>query len=252
MSLLSGFRNCLAFLTVIPLGMDENGIRQAAFYMPIFPIVGLLSGFLAGAFVWTLRLVLPSTVAAMLGVGFILLVNGVQHLDGLLDFGDGLMCHGPRERKLRVMRDPQTGAGGLSLGIVVLITTALSIAALQRSNVVQSLVVSEVAAKFSMVFEAWAGKSARRGMNTAFVNAMHGRHGNSKMMASLIILVLISVPLLRQVGLLVTFVAILVSIVTLALANRNFGGITGDVMGATNEITRLLSLLIILGVSQWA
>lgn len=227
-------------------------MRQAASYMPIFPIVGLLTGFLVGAFVWTLELLLPSAVAGMLGVGLILLVNGVQHLDGLLDFGDGLMCHGPRERKLRVMRDPQTGAGGLSLGIVVLVTTALCISALQRSSVIQSLVVSEVAAKFSMVFDAWAGKSARRGMNTAFVNAMHGRHRNSKMMASFIILVLISVPLLRQVGLLVTFVAILVSIVTVALANRNFGGITGDVMGATNEITRLLSLLTILGASQWA
>jgi adenosylcobinamide-GDP ribazoletransferase len=134
----------------------------------------------------------------------------------------------------------------------VLITTALSIAALERSSVIQSLVVSEVAAKFSMVFDAWAGKSARRGMNTAFVNAMHGGHRNSKMMASFIILVLISVPLLRQVGLLATFVAILVSIVILALANRNFGGITGDVMGATNEVTRLLSLLTILGAAQWA
>jgi adenosylcobinamide-GDP ribazoletransferase len=227
-------------------------MRQAASYMPIFPIVGLLSGFLAGAFVWMLELVLPSTVAGMLGVGLILLVNGVQHFDGLLDFGDGLMCHGTRERKLRVMQDPQTGAGGLSLGIVVLITTALCISALQRSNVVQGLVVSEVAAKFSMVFEAWAGKSARSGMNTAFVNAMHGRHSNARMMASLVILLLVSVPLLRQVGLLVTFVAILVSMVTLAVANRNFGGITGDVMGATNEITRLFSLLTILGASQWA
>lgn len=231
--------------------MDEDGLRQAAAYMPIFPIVGALVGLLAGGFVWTLALMLPSTVVGMLGFGFILLVNGVQHTDGLLDFGDGLVCHGSRERKLRVMRDPQTGAGGLSLGIVVLITTALSIGSLERSSVLQSLAVSEAAAKFSMVFEAWAGKSAHRGMNTFFVNAMHSTHRNSRMMASVFILLIVSVLLLRQVGLLVTLVAILVPTIIATIANRAFGGITGDVMGATNEISRLFSLLTIVGASQW-
>lgn len=251
MSFLSGLRNCLGFLTVIPVGIDEDGMRQAASYMPIFPAVGAFVGLLAGAFVWTLALILPSTVVGMLGVGFIILVNGVQHTDGLLDLGDGLMCHGSRIRKLRVMRDPQTGAGGLSLGVVVLITTALSIANLGKSSVLQSLVVSEAAAKFSMVFEARAGKSAHRGMNTVFVNAMHATHRNSRILASLFTLLIVSVPLLRQVGLLVTLVAVLVPTIILAIANRALGGITGDVMGATNEITRLFSLLTILGASQW-
>lgn len=251
MSFLGGLKNCLAFLTIIPVGMDEDGIRQAASYMPLFSLVGALVGLMAGAFVWILGLVLPSAVVGILGVGLILLVNGVQHVDGLLDFGDGLMCHGSRERKLRVMRDPATGAGGLALGIVVLVTTALSISALNRSIMVQGLIVCEAAAKFSMVFEAWAGKSAREGMNTVFVNAMHARYGNPKMIASVTMLVLISFPLLRQVGLLVSLVAILVSIIILGVAQRNLGGITGDVMGATNEITRLVSLLVILGASQW-
>jgi adenosylcobinamide-GDP ribazoletransferase len=231
--------------------MDEDGILETASYMHFFPLVGALVGLLAGAFAWVLGLVLPSAVVGMLGVGLILLVNGLQHADGLLDFGDGLMCHGSRERKLRVMQDPATGAGGLALGIVVLVTTALSISDLNRSILVQSLIVCEAAAKFSMVFEAWAGKSARAGMNTVFVNAMHARYGNSKATASVVILLVVSVLLLRQVGLLVGLVSILVSIAILTIARRNFGGITGDVMGATNEITRLVSLLAVLGATQW-
>jgi adenosylcobinamide-GDP ribazoletransferase len=231
--------------------MDDDGIREAASYMPVFPIVGALLGLMAGVFVWALGFILPVTVVGMLGVGFILFLNGVQHTDGLLDFGDGLMCHGSRERKLRVMRDPQTGAGGLCLGVVVIFGSAMSIAGLERSSVVQSLVVSEAAAKFSMVFEAWAGKSAHKGMNTMFVGAMHGKHGHSKMVAALITLLLISSLSLRQIGPVVTLVSILVSMILILVAVRNFGGLTGDVMGATNEITRLFSLLTILGVSHW-
>ncbi len=231
--------------------MDDDGIREAASYMPVFPIVGALLGLMAGVFVWALGFILPVTVVGMLGVGFILFLNGVQHTDGLLDFGDGLMCHGSRERKLRVMRDPQTGAGGLCLGVVVIFGSAMSIAGLERSSVVQSLVVSEAAAKFSMVFEAWAGKSAHKGMNTMFVDAMHWKHRHSKMVASLITLLLISSLLLRQIGPVVTLVSILVSMILIFVAERNFGGLTGDVMGATNEITRLFSLLTILDASHW-
>jgi adenosylcobinamide-GDP ribazoletransferase len=251
LGILRGFKNSLAFLTIIPVGMDNDGIAQSAAHMPLFPVVGSLIGLLAGGFVWALELVLPSMVVGILGVGFLLLVNGVQHMDGLLDFGDGLMCHGSRKRRLRVMRDPQTGAGGLSLGVVVLVGTAMSIASLQRVNLVPSLIASEAAAKFATVFEAWGSRAAHRGMSSLFVDAMHQGHGSSKLVGSLSILLLISVSLLRQLGLLVSLVAILVSTAFIAIANRVLGGITGDVMGATNEITRLVSLLTILGAARW-
>jgi adenosylcobinamide-GDP ribazoletransferase len=251
LGVVSGVKNCLAFLTIIPVGMDPDGMAQAASYMPLFPAVGAFIGLLAGAFVWLLELGLPSSVAGILGVGFLLLLNGAQHMDGLLDFGDGLMVHGSRERRLRVMRDPQTGAGGLSLGVVVLVATALSISSLQRAILLPSLVVCEAGAKFAMVFEAWGSKAAHRGMGTIFVDAMHRRYGTTKLVGSLLILLAISFPLLRPLSFLISLIAILVSAVMIAIANKLFGGITGDVMGATNEIARLLSLLTVLGAARW-
>jgi len=37
----------------------------------------------------------------------------------------------------------------------------------------------------------------------------------------------------------------------LSISRKAFGGITGDTMGATNELSRLVSLLIIVGATQW-
>lgn len=252
MSVLSGLKNSLAFLTVIPVGMDEDGVAQAAKYMPSFPIIGAMIGFASGIVVWTLHGFLPSLIVGMLGLGFILLLTGVHHTDGLLDFGDAAMFRGSPEEKMRVMRDQQTGAAGLSLGLVVLLTTAFSIAALDRSIVIQTLAASEASAKFAMVFQAWAGKSARKGLNTPFVEAMHGRWRALRLATAFGILLATSVVALQIVGMVVTLAGLLVAVTVLMISERQFRGITGDVMGATNELTRLASLLVVLVIAKWA
>ena len=253
LGILSGLKNSIVFLTILPVGMDVDGFYQTAKYMPLYPIVGAMIGLLAGVFAWVIFPILPPLIVGMLGLGFILLITGVHHTDGLLDFGDAVMYHGSRKEKIRVMHDPTTGAGGLSLGLIVLVTTALSIAELNRALIIPGLVASEAAAKFAMTFQAWAGKSAHDGMNRPFIRSMHEKKWRSLRMAVAFVLVLsVSVIALQTVGIAVVAAASGVAIVLLMIAMRQFGGVTGDVMGATNDITRLLSLIVILGLIRWA
>jgi adenosylcobinamide-GDP ribazoletransferase len=245
LGLLGGLKNSIAFLTIIPVGMDSDGVIQAARYMPIFPLIGAFVGFAAGTLVWGLSHFLPNLLVGALGLGFLLLVNGVQNTDGLLDFGDALMCHGSRRRKLRVMRDPHTGAGGFALGLIVLLATALAIASLDNTKAIERLVAVEAAAKFSMVLEAGLGKSAQKGINTFFVRTMHARR-QLCLGTSFVLFFAISALALQVTGFIVCLIAIGTTVVMLALATRAFGGITGDVMGATNEVTRLIAMIAIL------
>jgi len=244
LSLLSGLKNSIAFLTILPVGMDRDGLSIAASYMPIYPVIGAVVGLLVGLVVWALEFFLEPLIAGMIGVGLLLLINGVQHFDGLLDFGDGLMFHGTRSGKLRVMRDPTTGAGGLALGLVILSIAAFGIATLPFPFIVVGVIVAEAAANFSMVFVTGISKAAHRGMGSVFVEAMHN-HQPLRITTSFIIFLVISVLSLRLLGLVVALGAILAALLMSAIASRHFGGITGDVMGATNEISRTISLLLI-------
>ena len=244
-------RNVFAFLTIIPIGMDPDGLRLAAKYMPIFPIIAGIIGLVGGIIVWCLDPVLPSLLAGTIGLGVILLINGAQHVDGLLDFGDGIMCHGSRARKLKVMRDPHTGAGGFTLGWVILSATVFAIAALTRTIVIQALVISEAAGAFAMVFQAWAGHTAHKGMSSGFVDAMHSHWRIMRIISSTLILLAIALPVSFTLGLVVACAAVLVSSIMLNVSNRAFGGITGDVMGATHEVTRLVTLVVILVGTSW-
>lgn len=251
MRVLRGIRNVVAFLTIIPVGMDKDGISLAAEFLPIIPVVGALVGLIGGVFTWSLESVLTPTFCGTLGLGMLLLINGAQHIDGLLDFGDGIMCHGSRRRRLRVMRDPHVGAGGFTLGVIVISASVFAIASLSRNVIISALVVSESAANFSMVFQAWAGRSAHSGMSSQFIESMHVRWRNCRVLLSALFLLLIALPILSVIGLLVAFAAMVVSSGMLVISNKSFGGITGDVMGATNEITRLVSLTVILVGLRW-
>jgi adenosylcobinamide-GDP ribazoletransferase len=182
----------------------------------------------------------------------LLLITGLHHTDGLLDFGDGVMAHGTFEHKIEVMHDKLTGAGGLSLGIMTMLITALAIGQLKIGLIVGGVIVVEASAKLSMVVAAWAGKSVHEGMNTPFLEAMRGGKGDLRLIVAVIISFAIALPLLRWAGTFTVLAGIITSLVMVAIAHRHFNGVTGDVFGATNELTRMVCVIVLLAVAAWA
>jgi adenosylcobinamide-GDP ribazoletransferase len=231
--------------------------------MFLFPLIGAFIGLLAGIFAWVTSQFLPSLVVGALALGFLLLITGLHHTDGLLDFGDGVMYHGSAERKIEIMHDQLTGAGGLTLGIMTFLITALSIAELITiieslvivevwSTIIESLVIVEVSAKLSMVIGAWAGKAVHTGMSSSFIEAMHGKKGHARLIAALALSFGIAVPLLWLPGAVTVLAAVIASLIMVGISHRHFRGVTGDVLGATNELTRMVSLIVLLAVIRWA
>jgi len=249
--MLKEVKNLIAFLTIIPVGMDPDCLTDAANYMYLFPLVGAFIGLLAGIFAWLLLNILAALIVGILTLGFILLITGLHHTDGLLDFGDGIMYQGPLERKIEIMHDQQTGAGGLTLGLVTILTTAFCIAQLDQNFIIQSLIASEVSAKLAMVIMASVGRSASNGMNTYFVNAMHGQFRNLRITVALFIAFSIALALLSVVGFTAVIAGLAVALVLIKISSRHFKGVTGDVFGAGNELARLGSLIAILAVIKW-
>jgi len=252
--MLKEIKNLLSFLTAIPISMDKDLLIDSAKCMFLFPLIGAFIGLLAGAFAWATSLVLPSLVVGALTLGALLLLTGLHHTDGLLDFGDGVMAPGSAERTNENMHDQVSGAGGLSLGIMTFLVTAFAIAELTQLNsniIIQSIVVVEVAAKLSMVVATWAGKAVHTGMNSPFMEAMHGKYGNARLIVALAISFAITVPLLWLAGVVTLLAAVISSLVMVGIAHRHFKGVTGDVLGATNELTRMVSLIVLLAVIPW-
>jgi adenosylcobinamide-GDP ribazoletransferase len=249
--MLKEIKNLLSFLTTIPVRMDQDMLTDTAKCMFLFPLVGAFIGLLAGLCGWATSQFLPSLVVGALVLGFLLLITGLHHTDGLLDFGDGIMAHGSPERKIEIMHDQLTGAGGLSLGIMTFLITTFAISELDSGIIIQGLVVVEISAKLSMVVGAWAGKAVHEGMNSSFLEAMHGNKGTARLVAALVISFVIAMPLLWLTGAVTVLAAILASLIMVEVAHRHFKGVTGDVLGATNELARMFSLITLLAMTKW-
>jgi len=251
-------KNLLSFLTIFPVTMDKDMLSDCAKNMWVFPLIGAFIGLLAGVFGWVAYHFLPSIVVGVLVLALLLLLTGLHHTDGLLDFGDGVMAHGTAEHKIEVMHDQLTGAGGLSLGIMTMLITALAIGQLSGDGlfkiplIIGGIITIESSAKLAMVIMARAGKSVHKGMNSPFLEAMHGSKGNLLLIVAVIISFVIALPLLCWAGVFTVLAAIVTSLVMVAIAHKHFNGVTGDVFGATNEITRMICVIVLLAVVAWA
>ena len=240
--------------------MDKDLLTDCAKNMWAFPLIGAFLGLLAGLFGWVATIFLPSLVVGALALALLLWMTGLHHTDGLLDFGDGVMVHGTPEKKIEVMHDQLTGAGAIGLALMTYIVTAFAFASLGGNQnilgfrvplILPALIVIELCAKLSMVVAARAGRSVHQGMNSSFLQAMHGNGGNWRLALALVISFAVALPLLGLGGIYVVLAAIVTGLVMVGVAHRNFNGVTGDAFGSTNELTRMVCAVVLLAVVAW-
>ena len=232
-----------SFLTILPT--SNATLDEIAKYMYLFPIVGIIIGILVGSFGFGLSFLLDPIIVSFLVVTSIVIITGIHHADGLADFADGLMVKGSKEKKLNAMKDLSTGSAGVVAIVLYLIGLVIAISFTNGFDLFKAILISEILAKFSMVLMASFGPSASLGSNSPFVSVMKDK----KKLAAAFIIMLIPVMVIGEfTGFVMLSVTIILTTFLLALSIRSFGGITGDVLGATNELTRLASLMVFVSI----
>lgn len=131
----------------------------------------------------------------------------------------------------------------MTLGMMTLLVSALAFSQLNANVIIQSVIVVEISAKLAMVVGAWAGKSVHKGMASVFLDVMHGKLGNARLATAVLISLFVAVLLLWLNGAIVVLVACVAGLVMVEIAHRHFKGVTGDVLGATNELARMAAVV---------
>ena len=240
-------RALLAFFTVLPIAAPGPSLEEAARKAYLLPFVGLLVG-LPGAALLLLASTIPPGVAATLALGVTLLAAGLHHTDGVLDVGDALMVRESPLRRREVLKDARVGVGAVGALFIVYAPSLASLAALADASPLRAataLLAGEVAARSAMLLLLVFGQPADASSSSLyFVRSLkRGSRRSAALVLGLALPPLILLPLGWAALLLALVAPAATTLFVLTLAKRAFGGISGDVAGATGELARAVLLV---------
>jgi adenosylcobinamide-GDP ribazoletransferase len=226
----------LQFTTILPLGKPQDFERFAR-HSYLLPVAGYVIGLLVALPVFFIH---DRVIAAAAATAGVILLSGAHHFDGLLDLGDALMVHGEREKRVRALTDRYVGAGGIAAGFLVTLLLFAGFTAVPW--IVPAVIIGEVGAKFSMAFLTAYGPPFKEGIH----QYLHGfARPYFPFLSLLACLPLIFLPICPVALATAAIIMIACPAVMLRVSEELFGGINGDVVGATHEITRAAIVLAI-------
>jgi adenosylcobinamide-GDP ribazoletransferase len=236
----------LVFCSRLPLAratpFADGAIGKAAW---AFPVAGLAIGVIGAAvYVLAHRLGLPPWPAAALSVTATLVVTGCLHEDGLADTADGFGGGKTREQKLEIMRDSRTGAYGVSALAMSLLLRVGALASFgDTRSVVWALIAAHTAARAAMPVLMWLLPPAR---NDGLSFQAGRPPGDSMAAAVAIAFIVLLFCLLPGRGVMASIVLIAAVALMAWLSTRQIEGQTGDVLGALEQVSEILVLLVAL------
>jgi adenosylcobinamide-GDP ribazoletransferase len=239
------FLGALIFLTRIPVGKQyefrSEDLPRSTLY---FPIVGMIIGLLGGLVLFCTEPFFPPVVAVLLCMGVTVGVTGALHEDGLADTADGLIGGLEPQRRLEIMKDSRLGSYGaivlwFSLTAKLFVLTAL----LEKGvfTAVCALIVAHGLGRAATVTLLFSHQYVRRDESKAspFGNTVRLKEFVTALLAP----ILISFALLGSKAMLPLIVAAAATWAAGVYFQKKIGGITGDCLGATNQLVELACYL---------
>ena len=234
------------FLTAIPLSRSTHDAKpeELAASMSWYPLVGCLLGLLlATADLFLARFFSTQVTSLALMLLLIGITRGL-HQDGLADMVDGLAGGRTVQARLAIMKDGRIGAIGatglfLSLGLRYAGLNTLPV-----GEHIALLISMPVVGRWAMVVGAFRATYARSegGLAQPFLAYLSWLHLCAATLTAGLVLALLLGPWTALGSLLLGAVLIRLSMVWF---HRMFGGTTGDLLGATNEVAEILFIVIV-------
>ena len=241
MSLGAGIRLSLTTLTVLPIRGGRVDRPAAAVAMSVAPAVGALLGLALAGILWLLREAqAPPLVAAAVTVAAAALLTRGMHLDGLADTIDALGSYRSGDAALDIMKKADIGPFGVAAVALTLLIQAAALTAVP----VAAVVVAWAAGRLAVTVACRRGVPAARPQGLGALVAGTVPVPVAALAAAVVVVAAAAAtPDRPWQGPAAVAASLLVVVALVRHGVRRFGGITGDVLGASVELATTVTLL---------
>lgn len=266
---MNNFLWTLGFLTIIPIDR-ENRLKPKG-KIPVvywFPVVGLCIGIFLSLAYLPLSVFFPPLVDTALIILLSVTITGAMHLDGLADTCDGIWGGWNREKRLEIMKDSRIGGFG-AIGLICLLglkyVSLLSVGEISPVNCLPfgiginciscfippglvnkgvAFLLMPVAGRWAQVCAAGLSTYARSESGTGSIIA--GGTTRKQVFSAALFPIFLFWFFYHLYGFVIFAIITIFTLVWIWYIKKKIGGMTGDTLGATNEIAELVFLLNIL------
>lgn len=236
---MSGFKAAVGFLTRIPVNVGHLEHGSLARAVRWFPAVGALIGVLVGGAYLSLHDLLGSLVAASLAVVVGVTITGAFHEDGLADVADGVGAT-DHEDRVRIMKDPRLGTYGVLATAGSLLVRVAALATMDAWTGFAFCVCAHAVARSAAVGLMRTSSVGPDGLGAAYVKQLSDNDAAIAIASGMLLGALAAGPWVMPAG----AVALLIAAVMGRRARRSLGGISGDYLGATEQLVEIGVFLI--------
>jgi adenosylcobinamide-GDP ribazoletransferase len=237
----SGFGLAVTLLTRVPLRRLTADSQQLAGAVPWFPVVGALVGAAIAGVYAVASLGLPALAAATVAIGCGVLLTGALHEDGLGDSADALAGGWTREERLRILRDPRLGTYGVSAVVISLLLRVSALSALDPWDAAAALVAAHALARAVVTGLLGVLRPAtEEGLGASYARAVT----RGRVLGGVLVGAALGSAAVGVLALPASAVAVAGAACLGVAARRRLGGLTGDVLGAAEQLAEALVLLV--------
>ena len=234
------FLAAIQFLTVLPVRRDTGHAGRGAVF---YPLVGALLGASAGAVLMLSEVGLGRPLSALLALGWLLVVTGCLHEDGLADVADAVRAGRTREKMMAILKDSRIGTYG---AVALILSVAVRWQAMaEMAQPVAGLATAVSLSRMSLVALAGISPAVGSGMGQAFALDC------SRKVVSLVVVQAVAMagaaawftgwrPALGMIA-----ATALMVLLARAYFVRRLGGVNGDCLGATCQVVEMVNLVIL-------
>ncbi|MBE6054816.1 MAG: adenosylcobinamide-GDP ribazoletransferase [Clostridium sartagoforme] len=245
-NLIDGFIMALSMFTILPMPYKVWRDESVRHMMKLYPIVGLIIGIINYAvFILARHFNLSTILIAAITMVTPFIITGMLHLDGFMDVSDALLSRRDMKEKVRILKDPNTGAFAvISLCILFIIDFSAIYTLVQNKTNVMGIIIVPIVSRSLMGLMLLKKEAMKESSLGAYL-----KKGTGKVdIFILYIILVISSLAFILLGLKFIYVPISMIIIAILSVNKSIkelGGMSGDSAGYGLVLSEVVGILIL-------